>query len=131
MKRPWLTSIWLGLVLYLLADICICLSCFDLSNLAFYVSHIAIFVCGTVIAVVPLIRHRASLKKQIISILALQAVFWLLFILDSQLGITRSFVPFHEDNYAGGLMFVLFLMFISGVGVICFIGSSKSFLTKF
>ncbi len=121
MKRPWLTPIFSGLFLYLLADICMCLSCFDLSSLAFYASHIAIFVCGATIAVVPLIRHRSSLKQQILSSLAVQILFWLLFILDSQLGITRSFVPFHEDNYAGGLMFLFFWMFISNIYVVGFI----------
>ena len=124
MKRLWLLPIFSGLFLYILADICICLSCFDLSNLAFCASHITIFVCGAIIAVIPLIRLRSSLMKQFLSILALQVVFWLFLILDAQLGITRSFVSFHEDNYAGGLMLVLFWMFIFSICVIGFIGTA-------
>ena len=86
--------------------------------------HIAIFVFAAIMTVIPFILHRASLKRQFVSVIILQLVFWLSFICDSFIGFTRSFVAFSEDNYAGGLMVVLFWMLFSSISAISFAGAA-------
>lgn len=121
MKKIWYPALLAGFLLYLMADLCVCLTCFDLPDSVFSTSLTATFVLGTIITIILFIRHRTSMKHQLLSGLILQIAFWLLFFLDAFVGITRSFVPFTDDNYAAGLILLIFWLFFSGISVIGFI----------
>ncbi len=118
MKRHWFRLLLGGFVLYLTADFCISLTCFDVQDSVFSFSLQAAFLFGALITVFLLLYRRTTLIHQIVRGFVLQLEFWFLFILDSVIGITRSIVPFAEDNYAGGLVLVSFWLSFSAVSVI-------------
>ena len=118
MKRHWYRILIGGLILYLASAFSIALTCFDVSDPTFSICLSAAFIFGTLTTVFLLIYRRTTLVRQILSGFVLQLEFWLLFLLDSFFGITRSIVPFSEDNYAGGLVGVCFWLSFSVVSVI-------------
>ena len=121
MKKICRSSILVGLILYLAADVCFCLTHLDISDSAFSASLTAAFALCGIGAILLLIWNRASLKSQLLSGLILQLTFWGFFVLDSLIGITRSFVPLAEDNHAAGLVLLFFWLHFTGISVIGFI----------
>ena len=121
MRNIWFPALISGIFLYLTADLCVCLTCLDISGTAFSASLTTAFVLGGIIVILLFIRNRTSLKSQLLSSLLLQLTFFGLFVIDSLIGITRSFVFLAEDNYAGGLIFIVFWLLFTGISVIGFI----------
>ena len=130
MKKHILFSLVAGILLYLLTILSACLTVLDINGGLFSGLLTTAFVLGALIVVILVIRHRGSLKWQLISGLLWQAVFVALFLLDSSVGITRSLVSFPEDNLAGGLVIVLFWLSCTGLSVIGFLFTATMQLIK-
>ena len=121
MKKHILYSLVAGILLYLLTILSACLTVLDINDGLFSALLTAAFILGAMIIIVLYIRHRASLKLQLISGFLWQLVFWAFFLADSTVGITRSLVSFPEDNLAGGLIIVMFWLFCTGLSVMGFL----------
>lgn len=121
MKKVLFSGLTAGLLLYLTADFCVCLTCLDVEGSVFSAVLTAAFVLCGIIAILLYIKHRTSLKEQLLSGLLAQSAFWGLFVLDGIIGITRSFVSFPEDNYAAGLVLILVWLLCIGICVVGFV----------
>lgn len=130
MKKAWLLTMLSGFLLYLTADVFFWLSCSHLSGSVFSSVITFLFVLGAIVTVVPFFLHRASLKQQFLSCLFIQFEFWLLFISDSLIGVTRNFVSFPADDYSVGLLLVTFWMFFSQISIISFLSATVIQVTK-
>lgn len=119
-----------GFFLYLLTVSSACLTCLDIQDKLFTALLTTAFVLVTGIVIALFIRNRASLKTQLVSGFLWQLVFWALFLLDATVGITRSLVFFPEDNFAGGLIIVMFWLSCTVLSVIGFLFSALVQLIK-
>ena len=123
MKKHILSALASGLFLYLLTITSACLTVLDISDSLFTALLTAAFVLGSVTVIFLFLRNRTSWRCQLFSVILWQAVFGVLFLVDSLVGITRSLVAFPEENLAGGLILVLFWMSFTGFSLIGFLFS--------
>ena len=121
MNRRISLSLVAGFFLYLLTILSACLTCLDIQDKLFTALMTTAFVLVTGIVIALFIRNRASLKMQLVSGFLWQLAFWALFLLDSAVGITRSLVFFPEDNFAGGLIIVMFWLSCTTLSVVGFL----------
>lgn len=122
MKKALFSGLIAGFLFYLAADIGICLTCLDMEDSVFSAGLTAVFVLGSIIAICLLIKQRTSLKMQFLSAgLLVQLVFWGLFVFDSIIGISRSFITFPDVNFAGGIVLLFFWLIFTGIAVIGFL----------
>ena len=115
MKKALISGCLAGFLLYFTADSGICLTCLDIADSVFSTVLTAVFVLCGIIALCLLIKQRTSLKMQFLSGLLTQLTFWGLFVLDSKVGITRTFVVFPDDNYAGGIVLLFSWLTYTGI----------------
>ena len=130
MKKHICSALIGGSLLYLLTIFSVCLTVLDMSDSLFAALLTLAFVLGAMFIVMMFIRHRASLKQQMLFGILWQAVFVTLFLVDSLVGITRSLVSFPEDNFAGGLVIVMFWLSYTGISVIGFLVTTVVQLVK-
>ena len=123
MKKVCFSGLIAGTLLYVLAMFSACMTCLNMDDGLFSALLTALFLLGLSIVLLLLIRQRSSLKEQFLSGLLCQAAFWLLLLFDGSVGITRRLVAFAEDNYAAGLILVLFWMSWTGLYAIGFLGN--------
>ena len=121
MKKALISGCFAGFLLYFTADAGICLTCLDIADSIFSAGLTAVFVLCGIIALCLLMKQRTSLKMQLLSGFLAQLTFWELFVLDSKVGITRSFIAFPDDNYAGGIVLLFSWLTFTGIAIVSFL----------
>ena len=121
MNRRISLSLVAGFFLYLLTILSACLTCLDIADSIFSAALTAVFVLSGIIALCLFMKQRTSLKMQLLSGFLAQLTFWGLFVLDSKVGITRSFIAFPDDNYAGGIVLLFSWLTFTGIAIVSFL----------